>query len=119
MNNWKRWISWPLAAILFCGAMALVMRAQEVPQGGKAQPQVDLTQLIDVRDGRAQEPKPTPPKPPTIEDLQKAVTDKDQQIAQLQQQIAGLNGNLSALNKLYGACYQQLSADEAQLAAKK
>lgn len=67
----------------------------------------------------AQEPKPTPPKPPTIEDLQKQVSDRDAQIAQLQQQVTALNGNLAVLNQLYGACYQGWSADKAKLPPQK
>ena len=96
MTNWKRFLPWPVAALVLIGSALDVMRAQE--------------------------PKPDPPKPPTIEELTKVlkmVADKDQQIAALQQQVSTLNGNLGALNKLYGSCYQQLSADESQLAKGK
>lgn len=89
MSNWKRFLPWPVAALIFVGVMTLAMRAQD---------------------------KPPASEPPTIESLQKAIAEKDSQIASLSQQIAQLNGNLAALNKLYGACYQTLSADEAQLA---
>ena len=117
MKTWKRWISWPVAAILFVGLMALVMRAQEKPpamhgSNWDGKPEQAASQVPDPN-------IPTPPKPPTIEELQKQITEKDAQIAQLQAQVAGLKGNLAALNKLYGACYQSLSADEAALVAKK
>ena len=66
----------------------------------------------------AQDAKP-PVKPPTIEELQKQVAEKDAQIAQLQQQIQYMTGKAAAIGKLFGACADHLSADEAQLAAKK
>ena len=90
MTNWKHWyIGSAIATVLMVAAVA-------------------------------QEPKPAPPpKPPTIEELQKQVSDRDAQIAQLQQQVTALNGNLAVLNQLYGACYQGWSADKAKLPPQK
>ena len=94
MTNWRRFLPWPVAVILFCGIMALVMRAQDKPV-----------------------PPPTPavattPAQPTVEELQA-------QIAKLQEQVASLNGQLAATGKLYQACYGALAADETAQAAKK
>ena len=93
MSNWKRWISWPVAALLMIGAMALVMRAQD-----KSTP---------------------PPKPPTIEELQKQVSDRDAQIAQLNQQIQYFTGRSNFLAKQLNGCIETGTALEAQIAAKK
>jgi hypothetical protein len=89
VSNWKRFLPWPVAALIFVGVMTLAMRAQD---------------------------KPPASEPPTIESLQKAIAEKDSQIASLTQRIAQIQGDFAALNKLHSACFSMLSADEAQVA---
>ena len=90
MTNWKHWyIGSAIATVLMVAAVA-------------------------------QEPKPAPPpKPPTIEELQKQVSDRNAQIAQLNQQIQYFTGRSNFLAKQLNGCIETGTALEAQIAAKK
>ena len=61
----------------------------------------------------------TPPKPPTLEDLQSQVTQLQQQVAQKDQQIAAMSAQLTASGKMFGACFQSLAEAEQRAAQKR
>ena len=100
--------------------MALVMRAQDTLQGGKAPTQTDLAAPYRGMNGAGAADMKTAPQvmPPTIEELQKQVADRDAQIAQLNQQIQYFTGRSNFLAKQLNGCIETGTALEAQLVKK-